>query len=76
MVLQNRIESIVMLTSFAEKQKIKCYEYYPKLQCEIFFNDINVSCVSEETDENFDRKILRIEKVSRRKGNSCFYFSF
>lgn len=63
MVLQHKVESIVMLTSLIESNKVKCHEYFPKLNGHITFDGTKISCKSEEVHSNFIKRIMEVEKV-------------
>lgn len=63
MVFQEKAESIIMLTSLMENNCVKCHEYFPKMNGEVSFSDIKISCKSEETFPNFIKRILEIVKV-------------
>lgn len=64
MVLQYKTESIVMLTSLVEKNKIKCHEYFPKLNGRVKFENIQIVCTSEHNYPNYVKRILEVEKVN------------
>lgn len=63
MVLQEKAESIIMLTSLIENNKVKCHEYFPKFQGEVTFTDIKVTCKSEEVHPTFIKRIMEVDKV-------------
>ena len=63
MVLQHRSESIVMLTSLIEDNKVKCHEYFPKLNGQVTFYNMKITCKSEEIHANFIKRIMEVEKV-------------
>lgn len=63
MVLQHKVESIVMLTSLVENNKVKCHEYCPKLNDEIKIDNIRIACISEQKLGNYVKKFLEVEKV-------------
>lgn len=65
MVLQNKVESIVMLSSFAEKDKIEYHNYFPKLNRSVLFDDVTVSCNSEAVHSTFVKRVMTVEKVGR-----------
>ena len=65
MVLQDSVESIVMLTSLVENNKDKCHEYFPKLNGLIRFANLSVTCKSEEVHPTFIKRVLEAEKVCR-----------
>lgn len=64
MVLQHKAESIVMLTSLIENNLVKCHEYFPKLNGQITFANIKVTCRYEESQANFIKRIMDVEKVN------------
>lgn len=63
MVLQRKVESIVMLTSLVENNKVKCHEYFPKLNGRVSFDNIRIVCTSEQNHSNYVKRILEVEKV-------------
>jgi hypothetical protein len=63
MVLQEKTETIVMLTSIFENTKIKCHEYFPNLNACIKFANIIITCKSEKTHSTYIRRILEVQKV-------------
>lgn len=53
-----------MLTSLIENNKVKCHEYFPKLNGQITFDNMNISCTSEEdVRSNFIKRVIEVEKV-------------
>lgn len=64
MILLHKVESIVMLTSLVEGDKIKCHEYYPKLNGVIRFDCISISCTQELNFTLYVKRILIIKKVN------------
>lgn len=69
MILQHNIESIIMLTSLVENNKIKCHEYFPKLNGQIVFANIKITCRIEQTYASYIRRVLDVEKVGRISQN-------
>jgi protein tyrosine phosphatase len=67
MVLQHKVESIVMLTSLIEDNKVKCHEYFPKLNGQITSNNICITCTSEQAHPTYIKRIMEVEKVSENK---------
>lgn len=65
MILQHKVEAVVMLTSFVENNKAKCYDYFPKLNRVIHFANIKVTCKQEHHQSNFIKRVLEIEKVAK-----------
>jgi protein tyrosine phosphatase len=63
MVLQHKCETIVMLTSLVENNKVKCHEYFPKLNGRVKFDNVRVVCVEEQKHASYIRRILEVEKV-------------
>lgn len=47
MILQYKVEVIVMLTQLKEGEKLKCHQYYPSVDTEVIFNDLSVKCTKE-----------------------------
>jgi protein tyrosine phosphatase len=64
MVLQHKVESIVMLTSLIEDNKVKCHEYFPKIHGEVRLDGIRITCTIEETHPTFIKRAIVVEKVS------------
>lgn len=62
MVLEQKIEAIVMLTSFKEGNKPKCAEYFPRLHEFHNYDDIMVKCTEEFVFNTYKKRILEIEK--------------
>ncbi|CRL00763.1 CLUMA_CG014018, isoform A [Clunio marinus] len=75
MILQHKVESIVMLTSFVEEDRIKCHEYFPKLNGQITFSNINIICKSEENHQNFIKRIMEVEKDDEIHTVKHYYFT-
>lgn len=63
MVLQHKCESIVMLTSLIENNKVKCHEYFPKLNGQITFANIKITCITEEKRTTYIKRIMEVDKV-------------
>lgn len=63
MIIQHDIESIVMLTSLVENNKVKCHEYFPKLNGLITFANIKITCRTEETNAGYIKRVMEVEKV-------------
>lgn len=63
MVLQHRTESIVMLTSLVENNKVKCHEYFPKLNGRLKSGNITVTCIKEQNLPSYIKRVLTVEKV-------------
>jgi Protein-tyrosine phosphatase len=63
MALQDNVESIVMLTSLVENNKVKCHEYFPKLNGLIRFANVSVTCKCEEVRPTYIKRVLEVEKV-------------
>lgn len=63
MILQERSESIVMLTCLVENQMKKCHEYFPKQKKSVQFGNITVTGKSEKTYPTHIKRILKVEKV-------------
>lgn len=67
MVLQHNVESIVMLTSLIEDNKVKCHEYFPKLHGTIQVENISITCKSEQTYPTYIKRVMAVEKVKEQK---------
>lgn len=65
MIVQYRVEQIVMLTAFMEENRIKCFEYFPKVTGTIKFAHIKVKCVDEINTENYTKRRLQIHTVRK-----------
>uniref|UniRef100_F1L153 Receptor-type tyrosine-protein phosphatase kappa n=1 Tax=Ascaris suum TaxID=6253 RepID=F1L153_ASCSU len=67
MVVQERIEVIVMLGDFVEKGKQKCAVYFPRKQNEVFTtNDVIIRCDSVTTLTEFNQLMLRRSLAVKR----------
>jgi protein tyrosine phosphatase len=64
MVLQHKTESIVMLTSFVESNKVKCHEYFPKLNGRVDLDNIHIVCTAEQKFPTYTKRTLEVEKVN------------
>lgn len=65
MILQYKVSSIVMLTSYKEGDKDKCHEYFPANDAEtILFNDVKIKCQKEFDFQTHKKRVFTIEKVS------------
>uniref|UniRef100_A0A336L4J4 protein-tyrosine-phosphatase n=1 Tax=Culicoides sonorensis TaxID=179676 RepID=A0A336L4J4_CULSO len=62
MILENKVESIVMLTSFKEGNKIKCAEYFPNNGDFRYYDDIIVRCQDELSFSTYKKRKFFIEK--------------
>ena len=69
MVIQHQTESIVMLTSLVENNKVKCHEYFPRLNGRLKSGNITITCVKEQNFPSYIKRVLNVEKV-------CIYFIF
>jgi protein tyrosine phosphatase len=69
MVLQDNSEFIVMLTGLIENNKLKCHKYFPSIGSKIQFDEIIISCLSENTHNNFVKRIFEIQKVCQVVGD-------
>lgn len=64
MILQYKVSTIVMLTSYREGPKDKCHEYFPSTGSEILqFDDINVKCKELLDFPTHKKRIFSVEKV-------------
>jgi protein tyrosine phosphatase len=63
MVLKHNVESVVMLTSFMEDDKEKCYEYFPTLNEQKNFENIKITCKNEINHSTYIKRIMEVEKV-------------
>lgn len=52
-----------MLTALIENGKVKCHEYFPKLNGEIKFDNIRIRCISETDLPTYVKRIMEVEKV-------------
>lgn len=52
-----------MLTSLIENNKVKCHEYFPKLNGQITFANIKITCTTEETRPTYIKRIMEVDKV-------------
>lgn len=54
-----------MLTSLVENNKVKCHEYFPKLNGQITFANIKITCKTEEVSSaGYIKRVLEVEKVN------------
>lgn len=65
MVLQHKVESIAMLTSLIEDNKVKCHEYFPKLNGSITFDNICITCSQEQNHSSFIKRIMEVKRVKQ-----------
>lgn len=67
MIIQFKVSSIVMLTSYREGDKDKCHEYFPaKVSETLQFSDITIKCQRETDFPTHKKRIFVIEKVAKR----------
>lgn len=52
MVLEAGTGLVVMLTPLAERGRPKCHQYWPNVDDVLQINDLEISCVKEETDNS------------------------
>lgn len=52
-----------MLTSLIENNKVKCHEYFPKLNGQITFDNIKITCITEEARPTYIKRIMEVDKV-------------
>lgn len=65
MIVQYRVSSIVMLTSYREGEKEKCFEYFPACEAETLqFSDISIKCHREKDFPTYKLRVLHVEMVS------------
>lgn len=66
MLLQYKVRSVVMLTSYQEGSKDKCYEYFP---CDspqnLKFHEITIRCKKVFDFPTHKKRILTIERVNQ-----------
>lgn len=65
MILQYKVEVIVMLTQLKEGEKLKCHQYYPSVDTEVIFNDISVKCVKESEFPIYKKREILINNEMR-----------
>lgn len=64
MIVQFKVSSVVMLTSYREGDKEKCHEYFPSNASETLqFSEITIKCQKEIDFETHKKRIFTIEKV-------------
>lgn len=63
MVLQHQTESIVMLTSLVENNKVKCHQYFPNINERLTIGNITVTCIKEINFPSYIKRVLQVEKV-------------
>jgi len=54
-----------MLTQLIEKDKVKCHEYFPKLNGQITFTNIKVVCTVERTFPSYVKRTMVVCRVSQ-----------
>lgn len=62
MILELKVESIVMLTSFKEGNKIKCAEYFPVLGEFNYYDDVVVRCTIEQQFDTYKKRVFVVDK--------------
>ncbi|XP_063696945.1 receptor-type tyrosine-protein phosphatase delta [Culicoides brevitarsis] len=62
MILELKVESIVMLTSFKEGNKVKCAEYFPAVDEFSYYDDVIVRCTSEQPFDTYKKRTFVVEK--------------
>ncbi|XP_060603468.1 multiple epidermal growth factor-like domains protein 10 [Ruditapes philippinarum] len=66
MVWQERVCKIVMLTNLIEQGVQKCDKYWPDKDVCIMYEDVKVTCQSEEIYPCFAVRIFSVEKTEKR----------
>ncbi|XP_060603462.1 receptor-type tyrosine-protein phosphatase epsilon-like [Ruditapes philippinarum] len=66
MVWQERVCKIVMLTNLIEQGVQKCDKYWPDKDVCIMYEDVKVTCQSEEIYPCFTVRIFSVEKTEKR----------
>ncbi|XP_070496815.1 receptor-type tyrosine-protein phosphatase H-like isoform X2 [Chironomus tepperi] len=74
MVVQHRIESIVMLTSLVENNKVKCHEYFPKLNGTLTSGNITIECTKEQNFPSYIKRLLIVQKNDKKLYVNHYYF--
>lgn len=74
MVLQYKIKSIVMLTSLVENNKVKCHEYFPKINGQVIFDNIKIVCTNEQKYPCFIKRIMEVQKDDIKHKVKHYYF--
>lgn len=62
MILELKVESIVMLTSFKEGNKIKCAEYFPAFDEFNYYDDVIVRCTQEQSFDTYKKRVFVVDK--------------
>lgn len=62
MILELKVESIVMLTSFKEGNKVKCAEYFPAFDEFNYYDDVIVRCIQEQPFDTYKKRVFVVEK--------------
>lgn len=60
MIYEQGVDSIIMLTSFVEGDKIKCAEYFPKYRKLEEYDEIQVECKQELDLITYKKRILSV----------------
>jgi protein tyrosine phosphatase len=66
MIVQYRVEQIVMLTGLIEGDKNKCHEYFPKHKGTVTFSNMKITCIDEANGDHYIRRTLEVENVRNR----------
>ncbi|KAJ1530216.1 hypothetical protein ONE63_005143 [Megalurothrips usitatus] len=67
MVFEQRVSLIVMLTKLVEGDKVKCYEYYPKLADRFVWGDLALQCSVLTELPAYTLRTLVMSKGSERR---------
>jgi len=70
---------IIMLTTIVERGRIKCHKYWPDIGTTSEFGGLEVTCIKEETNDNFvfrEFSILLKETAEERQVTQMAYLSW
>jgi protein tyrosine phosphatase len=62
MVVKEKVKCIAMLTGLIENEEVKCQKYFPDLGHIMKFENIKITCKSEETFPTFVKKTLEVKE--------------
>ncbi|XP_052250966.1 multiple epidermal growth factor-like domains protein 10 isoform X2 [Dreissena polymorpha] len=75
MVWQQNVEKIVMVTNLVEEGKDKCEKYWPSVGAPQMYDDIQVSCQSEDDYAEFTRRTFTVIKDRQTRTLTQLHFT-
>ncbi|KAK6631145.1 hypothetical protein RUM43_014241 [Polyplax serrata] len=78
MVLEAGTGLVVMLTPLAERGRPKCHQYWPNVDDVLQINDLEISCVKEETDnsESFVFREFLLKDLKRNEERDISHMQY